>query len=230
MPTNIGGKTRVYYKIDLPPNTLEWYYIFTTTPNTNNNSLQLFTQLSNILYANSIASIAASSLSVSSGNAPVDVFLMNKKGLDAFLEKSIFGNYEYSRPSHFYEGTVLNAKDGKIKIDDLRSGTFFLGIRNPSLNTGVNVKFEVVAIIEETTSDNTKWSKDIKEKVYNHIINSLSSSDMEENAKIDFATCMMDEITKNISPSDFSELANYEILNILKKYSLTCDKTGIFKF
>ena len=42
----VGGNSRTGFKIDLPPNTIEWYYAFTTEPTKNNQqNIQLENQL-----------------------------------------------------------------------------------------------------------------------------------------------------------------------------------------
>ncbi len=220
--TNIGGKTRIYCKINLPVNTVEWYYIFTTTPNENRKNLNLFNQVSTLLTVNPIANILTSALTVDAGVHPIDVFLMNNKGLEEFDKRDFFGGYEYSRPSHLAEGTLLNSKEGKVKISNINKGNFYLGLRNPSINTGVNVKLEVVAIVEEIIIDNSKWSKETKELLYDKLITDLKKSNLSEEKIQNCANCMMSKLTKELTPKDFSELANYEITEIVKKHKTDC--------
>lgn len=222
--TNIGGKTRVYYKINLPVNTVEWYYIFTTSPNIKGSNLNLFKQISTILVANPVASILANSLSVDSGEHPIDVFLMDNKGFSDFNEKGMFGNYANSRPSHYPDGSVLNSKEGKIKINNINKGSFYLGIRNPSINIGVNVKIEVVAIVEEVVTDNNKWSKETKELLYNQLIADLKKNNFSDEKIQSYANCLMTKITKEYSPKDFSEMANYEVTEIFNRFNSECNK------
>lgn len=50
MRAEFGGKSRTSIKVDLPPNTVEWYYSFTTTEGGNGTeNLNLAIQLSRIL-------------------------------------------------------------------------------------------------------------------------------------------------------------------------------------
>lgn len=50
MGSGFGGKSRTSIKIDLPPNTMEWYYSFTTTEVENGTAnLNLAMQLSRML-------------------------------------------------------------------------------------------------------------------------------------------------------------------------------------
>ena len=50
MRAGFGGKSRTSIKIDLPPNTVEWYYSFTTTEGENGTAkLNLAMQLSRML-------------------------------------------------------------------------------------------------------------------------------------------------------------------------------------
>lgn len=220
--TNIGGKTRLYYKINLPTNTIEWYYIFTTNPNTKGSNLKLLQQVTSLVTVNPIASIMVAALAVDTGVHPIDVFLLNDKGFEEFNKKDFFGGYENTRPSHFPEGSLLNSKEGKVKINNLNKGSFYLGLRNPSISTGVNVKLEVVAVVEEIITDNSKWSKQTKELLYDKLITDLKKSNLSDDKIQSFANCMMSRITKNHTPKEFSELANYEVAEILKKYNTEC--------
>ena len=220
--TNLGGKTRIYYKIDLPANTVEWYYVFTTTPNPQGGNSDLFKQISSMLTANPFAEIVASALFVDSGIYPVDVFLMNNKSLSEFNKKDIFDSYEYTRPSHYAEGTVLNSKEGKLKINDVNRGSFYIGIRNPSLSTGVNVKIEVVAVVEETVIDYSVWSKEAKETLYASIKSNYRNATKTAEKTESFAVCLMSKITKNYTPQDFANLASYEVTELLGKLTAEC--------
>jgi len=98
----------------------------------------------------SVSSIALASLMTPSGVGAVDIFLINSKGVDNLMAKDIWGIWSYTNPGSFKEGTIENAKQGKVRIDDITKGTYYLGLRNPSAGIGVNVNLEVAAIVEET--------------------------------------------------------------------------------
>lgn len=229
--TRLNGKTRVDIKIDLPANTVEWYYTFTTTPSMSTTSLNLFSQLSKIYDITGTSAAVINALSVPDGFAPIDVFLMNRQNQQDFNKKDFFGAFQYSEPGSYFEGTARNTRSGKIMIDDLKQGTFFLGFRNPSLNTGINVLIEVVAIVETEEFDNSKWSKETKNKLFSNLKNvfkQINASFSEEIIEA-FSGCLVDQITKFYTPESYDDLADYERKAALKKFAIYCDNNKIFK-
>lgn len=154
---SFGGKSRTYIKIDLPPNTVEWYYSFTTTegPDATQN-LELAVQLSSYLVDPSgMTSTIASSIDVPEGVASADIYLLDYQNNDLFLRKVDLNNgtFYYSQ-----EGTVENTKQAVVEIDDITTGTWYLGLKNPSTMNGINLNIEVVAITE--TRNGIKTSKE----------------------------------------------------------------------
>lgn len=142
MRSQFGGKSRIYIKFDLPPNTVEWYYSFTTAKGQNgtgnlNLALQLGSILSNLGVLNSTS---ISTIKVPDGEATADIYLIDNKNVKPFMDKVEF---EYQM-----EGMVENTKQGIVKIDDVKKGTWFLGLRNPSSMNGINLNIEIVAITE----------------------------------------------------------------------------------
>ena len=168
-----GGKSRVNYKIDLPANTIKWYYIFSTSPNEGKNqTLSLMAHLSRVIDPTGISAVTLDALATPSGSGGIiDIFIMGYENRTAFMSKDNWGAWEYNDPGGYEEGRTLNARQGKKSIDDVLSGTVFFGIKNPHAKDGVNVTFEAVAIVEEetifkTTSSNTQMVFD--QTTYNY--------------------------------------------------------------
>ena len=145
--SQFGGKSRTYIQIDLPKNTVKWVYSFTTSKGINGNqNLRLAAQLSTLLVDfSSIGSSLLSEIEVPDGEASIDVYLCDKPNIDKFIAKSDLYGSGYS---HTMEGVVENTKSAAVEIDNITSGTVFLGIKNPSSMNGVNISIEVVAITE----------------------------------------------------------------------------------
>lgn len=137
-----GGKSRTYIKVDLPENTIQWYYSFSTSKGkSGTNNLNLAIQLAGILADPSgITSKTVSAIDVPEGVASADVYLIDQSNLSPFLKKKSF--------RHYSEAMAENTKQAIVKIDDIKSGSWYLGIRNPSSLNGLNLSIEVVAITE----------------------------------------------------------------------------------
>lgn len=144
---SFGGKSRTYIKVDLPPNTVKWYYSFSTERGeSGTKNLNLAIQLSSMMAAGSIGSTAInlSGVEVPSGSASIDVYLCDRANIDAFIDKidNDGGTFYYT-----IEGTTKNTRQAIVEVDDVTSGTIYLGLKNPSMNDGVNISIEVVAIV-----------------------------------------------------------------------------------
>jgi tetratricopeptide (TPR) repeat protein len=146
--SSVGGKSRINIKIDLPPNTVSWYYEFTTQPGEGGTAtLNLALQLSSLMADPSgITKAVASQINVPPGSASADVYLLDQKNVDLFMQKADQngGSFTYYR-----EGNALNTRQGVIEIDEITTGTHYIGIINPSMWDGLNVFVEVVAIVKE---------------------------------------------------------------------------------
>jgi hypothetical protein len=222
----VGGNSRTGFKIDLPPNTVEWYYAFTTEPNKNDEqNIQLENQLGFLLKTTGFGGNLINLIKIPVGQGLIDIYLTDRKGYDIFFEKDFFGMWKYTSPGHNIEGSRTNIKDGKVKIDDVLKGSQFLVIRNTSGTTGVNVKLEVVAIVEEVSTDLSIWDKKSKDLLFNSLKTDMKKSFPQYNEdKIDELTgCVMTKFTTDLKPTDINTLAEYELKVKIKKYITECN-------
>lgn len=153
-----GGKSRESIKIDLPENTVEWYYSFSTSAGqSGTKNLNLATQLgatlatkSNpvgiALSATGITKEAVKAIEVPQGSSSVDIYVCDRTNIDKFNEKvdNWGGSYSY-----IIEGTVENTKQAVVQVNDVKEGTWYVGLKNPSSLDAVNITIEVVAIVEK---------------------------------------------------------------------------------
>lgn len=144
-----GGKSRTFIEVDLPKNTLEWYYSYTTSANENEiSNLNLAVQLTSMLFpitailgSSGITQQLLSNIKIPTGSHVLDVYLIDGKYLNNFINKTNF----YYEPS----GSVENTTQCTNMIQNHNRGTWYLALRNPSSLYSVNIKIEVVAIVEE---------------------------------------------------------------------------------
>ncbi|MBL4663952.1 MAG: hypothetical protein JKY22_10480 [Flavobacteriaceae bacterium] len=109
MRSQFGGKSRTYIQVDLPRNTVKWYYSFTTTKGENGSkNLNLALQLSTLLLDSStILSSVLPEIEVPDGVASIDVYLCDRVNIDKFMDKADLYGGVYS---FTMEGTVENPK------------------------------------------------------------------------------------------------------------------------
>lgn len=143
-----GGKSRVWYAITLPPNTVEWYYSFTSKRGQDaSTTVNLLSQLTRAYDPTGTTALVVQSIASPTGSAACDIYLMDRTNADKFMDKvdNSGGTYSY-----FVSGSRLNFKNGVVQVKDRLSGVQYLGFKNPSGVEGIGITFEVSAIIEET--------------------------------------------------------------------------------
>ena len=163
--TKIGGKTRVYFPIELPRNTLKWFYVITTTQGENEGeSLNVLGQLAVTTLTGGASTLAkgmvATVLIPSGSGGVVDSYLLDRQNLDIFTNKG--DNWGQSLYYNM-EGTRKNFKSGLIMINNPSPQYVYIGIKNPSSSVGVNVKIEAIAI----TIENADWYRPFNKTVEN---------------------------------------------------------------
>ena len=223
----MGGSSRIGFKIDLPPNTVEWYYAFTTEPNNDKEqTIELENQLGLLLSTLGYSPTLINLIKIPEGQGLIDVFLTDRNGYNTFFEKDFFDMWKYKSPGHIVEGSRTNMKEGKVKIDDVQSGSHFLVIRNTSGTIGANIKLEVVAVVEELTTDLSLWDKKSRDFLFNSLRGDIKRSFPEYSEdKIDEVTgCAITKFTKELKPTDITTLAEYELKAIVKKYIAECNE------
>jgi tetratricopeptide (TPR) repeat protein len=144
----VGGTSRETIRVDLPPNTVSWYYSFTTAPGESGvANLKLAAQLGVLaLDQTGLTRTALETISVPNGSASIDVCVLDQDNADLFMRKVDLsgGTYYYQR-----DGSILNTRSGLIQINTIKEGTVYLGLKNPSMWDGININLEVVALTEE---------------------------------------------------------------------------------
>jgi tetratricopeptide (TPR) repeat protein len=209
MRATFGGKSRTFYKIDLPKNTVEWYYTFSTsegqTPSPS--SLNLVPQLTRLVDPSGMTALAASAVMTPTGSNTCDIYLMNRQNADAFLEKvdNLGGKYYYT-----LSGSRENYRSGTVQVKDATYGTYFLGFKNPSASTGITVAFEVAAVVEEAVVNNDVWAKETKDRFYNTFYQNLKSQKVDDAIAKEIADCLVTKVAAQTNPAAYDAMAQNE--------------------
>lgn len=152
-----GGKSRAWYNIQLPPNTVEWYYSFTTKRGENvKGIINLFSQITKLYDYTGMTAMATEAIMTPTGAGVCDIYLMDRKNTNAFYDKvdNWGGTFSYR-----VSGSRLNFKEGSVQIKDVTSGNWCLGFKNPSASEGISITFEVVAIVEQIKQQTDEQSQ-----------------------------------------------------------------------
>jgi hypothetical protein len=145
-----GGKSRVTLSVTLPENTVEWYYRFSASRNKEDienvkSNFRLFSEIATATLGLTGIGAAISdgifnNLAQPPGADFCDIYLLPSEHGSTFEAK----NDDQWR--HYPDAARQNFKSGNVRVTCCSSGQFYLGIRNPSSNLGINVSVEVVAI------------------------------------------------------------------------------------
>jgi len=141
-----GGKSRTTIPINLPDNTVKWYYEFSASRNESevdnvNKALDLAGELSSLLDQSGILQLGINMLNQPPGSDYCDVYLIDHDNYTPFLSKQQFRQYP--------EGTRENLKSGIVEVECCHNVPLYLGLKNPDYKDGVHVVVEVAAIVKE---------------------------------------------------------------------------------
>lgn len=146
-----GGKSRVTLPIQLPSNTVEWYYIFTASRDK--------AVVNNTLAGFSLVKDLGSFVLNSTGNGIADDFL--SQGIDAItqppgsdycdvslLDQNNFQLFQSGGGARYYpEGSRSNIQAGKVRVVESLFTPCYLGFRNKDSFHGISVGVEVAAVV-----------------------------------------------------------------------------------
>ncbi|MBK9477799.1 MAG: tetratricopeptide repeat protein [Bacteroidetes bacterium] len=158
----VTGQSRVILRIELPVNTVSWYYIFSSYSNqeameNNAGTINLVSQLTRVIDATGSTAKIASSLLAPSGSGACSVYLFeNSENANKFYNKN-----EQSLLSDTWSyielGSNESSTQGKGVINGIIDGVRYLGIK--SMNSPVIVTIEVAAIVEEVQEESVEEQK-----------------------------------------------------------------------
>lgn len=139
-----GGKSRIIVPIQLPKNTVSWYYEFTASRNesevTNTiNTFNLLSELSDYAEKDGLDT-AVSKLTPPPGAHICDIYLVDKPNANLFRDKEDF--------IFDLDGSRENFKSGIVSVLAPKERTVYLAIKNPNNIYGIHVGIQVIAMVQ----------------------------------------------------------------------------------
>lgn len=161
-----GGKSRITFPVNLPQNTVEWYYQFSASRNKEEikktkKTFNLLGQLTNLIDQTGALSFGINALTQPPGADYCDIYLLDYDNSRLFEAKL---QYYY-----LTKGTRENIKSGIVKMNGGSGQSYYIGIKNPDNTHGVNVVIEVIVIVIEEewgTRDVKKYNINRREEPY----------------------------------------------------------------
>jgi hypothetical protein len=215
----LGGRQTHIVRVQLPPNTIEWYYAFSVRATQNDRvSLNVTKQLANIIDRTGLASVALSALYTPPGSYACDVYLMaGQNSAQSFAN----GNDGWR---HYPNYRLTSTRNGVnvIKEKQFLAGTQYIGFKNPLSTQGINVTVEVVAIVEETQIDGNLWSKEMVDPLYDFMFEEMKKKYDTIKAK-QMTQCFIDKVQQRIVPNDFKNMPKYKLEQVFQELGKECE-------
>jgi hypothetical protein len=138
-----GSKSRIIFPVQLPENTIEWYYRVSVLRDKQDeqNSFNLAEEITALIKQTQGIKFGPDYLAQLPGDTYCDVYLMDAVNATRFETGD---DYQYSSI-----GSSIHTKSGITKIYGGFSTPLYLGINNPNAGNGVNVLLECVAIVSK---------------------------------------------------------------------------------
>ncbi len=140
-----GGKNRVLLPINLPENTVEWYYAFSASRNENEiqntlNTFNLAGELTGFIKEKTSLQQSVSTMNAPPGANICDIYVMNEENALLFKDKEDF--------TYSLGGSRENYKSGVVIVKDTVKDEVFLGLNNPDNLYGIHLAIEVIAVVK----------------------------------------------------------------------------------
>jgi tetratricopeptide (TPR) repeat protein len=140
-----GTVSRTCLRVTLPPNTVSWYYTFTTTSNKGEKTapIKLADQLRKVLDTTGKTEFHIDSIFVPAGTMPIDAYLLQTAD-DA-------NKFKRNQEDMLYNvsATRKHSMMETVVVKEVLHGTCYIGLREPGAK-GANVAIEAAAIVRET--------------------------------------------------------------------------------
>ncbi len=213
--SNLNGRSRLTIPVNLPEGTVRWYYSFAASESKNEplEWVSLAGQLTKLYDRTGIASEAINRLVKPTGTTVCDIFVLNTEGVLQFENKddaNLIVDKDFSRQ---------NMTSGIVEVW-VKNKRPVLGLSNPSIKTGINVKIEISAVVSKSKPSNpiflkeTTWNKAQKEDLWAKMSYAF---DGKKNNQTDAVTlCAIDSFVHNYTVQEYALMTESE-----KNYKLT---------
>lgn len=225
--SKINGHSRLALPVVLPENTVRWFYSFAATESKNEplEWVSLAGQLTKIYDRTGIVSEAITRLVKPVGTTVCDVFVFDTEGVAAFEKRDdAILNFDKNLSRMSITGGIVEGIATKNKL--------MLGISNPSLKTGINVKIEVSAIVAKSTIIYNKvtqktptekanlWTKMEREAVFSDVLASFEGKNDPSVSEV--TTCVVQKVASNFTPDEFKNRSLGERDAVLSQMRKDC--------
>jgi hypothetical protein len=228
--STFNGRSRITLPVSLPEGTVRWFYSFAATESKSEPMewVGLAGQLTRFMDKTGVTAMFIDRLVKPSGTAACDIFVLNTEGVSAFENKED-DKYAYERnySRQNMTGGVVEAIAGNTN--------FAIGLSNPSLKNGINVKVEISAIVAKSTpiynpqSATAPVSKEVnwvvvaeRDKLYDWTL--LTFEGKKDPSVEAVCSCVVKKVVTAFTPDEFKKLSEGEQKTNLYRMRADCLK------
>ncbi|MBL7816908.1 MAG: tetratricopeptide repeat protein [Saprospiraceae bacterium] len=221
----INGRSRITLPVQLPPGTVKWYYTFAALESKNEplEWVSLAAQLTKIVDKTGISATLVGQIVKPTGTAACDIYVLDTEGGTQFEAKND-DKWQFDKNI-----SRQNMTSGVVE-SYLSKSNLLIGLSNPSLKSGINVKIEVSALVAHLTPiyNNMKhirnndtesaWTGVLREPFFKRFQESFEGKLTPSVSEV--SMCILSKVTKNFTPQEFNNLAQGEqevVISWIKK-------------
>ena len=213
--SQINGRSRLTIPVQLPEGTIRWYYSFVALESKNEPMewVGLAAQLTKLVDKTGISAAFISRFVSPTGTAACDIYVLDTEG-GKFFEEKEDKKWQYDRNT-----SRLNMTGGVVE-SYVSKPNFVVGMSNPSLKSGINIRIEITAIVAKLSpkynanrqlrdaSSEPLWSGAQREAFYNDFQSSFEGKMTPSVSEV--SMCMMSKVIHYFTPKEFDAKAKVE--------------------
>ena len=213
--SQINGRSRLTIPVQLPEGTIRWYYSFVALESKNEPMewVGLAAQLTKLVDKTGISAAFISRFVSPTGTAACDIYVLDTEG-GKFFEEKEDKKWQYDRNT-----SRLNMTGGVVE-SYVSKPNFVVGMSNPSLKSGINIRIEITAIVAKLSpkynanrqlrdaSSEPLWSGAQREAFYNDFQSSFEGKMTPSVSEV--SMCMMSKVIHHFTPKEFDAKAKVE--------------------
>ncbi len=223
--SQINGRSRLTIPVQLPEGAIRWYYSFVALESKNEPMewVGLAAQLTKLVDKTGISAAFISRFVNPTGTAACDIYVLDTEGGHFFEEKED-KKWQYDRNT-----SRLNMTGGVVE-SYVSKPNFIVGMSNPSLKLGINIRIEITAVVAKLSpkynanrqlkdaSREPLWSGAQREAFFHDFKSSFEGKMTPSVSEV--SMCMMSKVIHHFTPKEFEANAKVEkeaLLSWIKK-------------
>ena len=212
--SQINGRSRLTLPVQLPPGTIRWYYSFAAMESKNEPMewVSLAAQLTKLVDKTGISATFISRFVQPTGTAACDIYVLDTEG-GKFFEEKDDKKWQYDRY------TSRQNMTGGVVESFVSKPNFVIGLSNPSLKSGMNLRIEISAVVaklapiynsnrQTPSSSASLWSSGQREAFFQDFQARFEGKLTPSVSEV--SMCMLSKVINNFTPEEYNAKAKSE--------------------